>query len=99
MQSSQFTQPLGGHAIVNARLAGGRPLMQPMGHTAYHQTDGLLDFASTSSFRQVSFIACAFHGYRRNHSIIWAAIWGLLGSVAPVLTPVVAVAQGFGKEK
>ncbi len=41
----------------------------------------------------------AYHGYRRNNSIGWALTWGALGSVAPVITPAIAFAQGFGKPK
>ncbi len=43
--------------------------------------------------------ASAYHGYRRNASIGWALWWFLMGSVFPVVTPVIAVAQGFGKAK
>jgi len=41
--------------------------------------------------------ACAYHGYRRNGSVGWAAGWALFGSVAPFLAIPVALAQGFGK--
>jgi hypothetical protein len=41
--------------------------------------------------------ACAFHGYKRNRSVGWAVAWGLLGGAFPIITPVIAVAQGFGK--
>lgn len=41
----------------------------------------------------------AFHGYRRNESIPWAIVWGLMGGLFPIFTPVIAVAQGFGKKK
>jgi hypothetical protein len=43
--------------------------------------------------------ASAYHGYKRNDSIGWAIVWGLLGGLAPVITPAVAVAQGFGERK
>ena len=43
--------------------------------------------------------ASAYHGYKRNHSFGWAIGWGLLGGLFPVITPAVAVAQGFGKRK
>lgn len=43
---------------------------------------------------------CVYHGYKRNNgSIGWAIGWGFLGGLAPVITPAVAVAQGFGKPK
>lgn len=47
----------------------------------------------------VSMAASAYHGYKRNNSIGWALIWGLLGAAFPVIVPVIAVAQGFGKRK
>jgi hypothetical protein len=46
-----------------------------------------------------SVAASAFHGYRRNRSVGWALWWGLMGGIAPVITPAIAVAQGFGKRK
>ena len=47
----------------------------------------------------VSSGACAYHGYKRNNSIGWAIGWGLLGGLAPVITPAVALAQGYGDPK
>lgn len=43
--------------------------------------------------------ASGYHGYKRNRSVGWALIWGLAGGIAPVLTPAIAIAQGFGKPK
>ena len=43
--------------------------------------------------------ASAYHGYKRNNSVGWGVVWGLLGSLFPVITPAVALAQGFGKAK
>lgn len=43
--------------------------------------------------------ASAYHGYKRNDSIGWAVWWFFMGSVFPVFTPVIALAQGFGKPK
>lgn len=40
-----------------------------------------------------------YHGYRR-HGTVGAAIgWGILGAIFPVITPAVALAQGFGRPK
>lgn len=44
-----------------------------------------------------SMAASAYHGYKRNQSIGWAVVWGLLGGLFPVITPAIAVAQGYGK--
>jgi len=46
-----------------------------------------------------SMAASAFHGYRRNQTVGWALWWGLMGGMFPVITPTIALAQGFGKEK
>lgn len=43
--------------------------------------------------------ACGYHGYKRNQSIWWSAVWFGMGIVLPVITPVVALAQGYGREK
>ena len=37
-----------------------------------------------------------YHGYKRNHSVGWAILWGLGGLVWPIALPI-AFAQGFGK--
>jgi len=42
--------------------------------------------------------ACAYHGAKRHGgSWGWGAWWGFMGGLFPVVTPAVAVAQGFGK--
>lgn len=43
--------------------------------------------------------AATFHGYRRNNSIGWALWWGLMGTIFPVVTTVIGLAQGWGKRK
>lgn len=44
--------------------------------------------------------ASAYHGYKRSRGSVGAAIgWGLLGGMFPIITPIVALAQGFGKPK
>lgn len=43
--------------------------------------------------------AAAYHGYKRNGSVKWAIVWGLLGGLAPIITNGIALAQGFGKRK
>lgn len=43
--------------------------------------------------------AGAYHGYKRNNSVGWAVVWGLLGSMVPIIVLPVALAQGFGKPK
>jgi len=45
-----------------------------------------------------SSLACAYHGYKRNDSVGWAIAWGALGGLS-LITPVIALAQGYGKPK
>lgn len=47
----------------------------------------------------ISMAASAYHGYKRNDSVGWALWWGFMGGLFPVITPVIGVAQGFGKPK
>lgn len=48
----------------------------------------------------VSALASGYHGVRRNDgSIGWGIAWFALGGLFPLVTPVFALAQGFGKEK
>ncbi len=47
----------------------------------------------------VSGAVSGYHGYKRNDSVGWALVWFALGSFFPVITPVIAVAQGYGKRK
>lgn len=47
----------------------------------------------------ISVPVSVYHGYKRNNSVGWAIWWGLMGSIAPVITPVIAYAQGFGKPR
>jgi len=57
------------------------------------------DAVHTGAGRTVAMAANAFHGYRRNGSIGWALAWAALGYAAPVITTVIATAQGFGHKK
>lgn len=41
----------------------------------------------------------AYHGYKRNNSTGWAVWWGLMGALFPIITPVVALVQGYGKRE
>ena len=40
---------------------------------------------------------CAYHGYKRNDSLIWGVVWAVAGAALPVVAPAIALAQGFGK--
>lgn len=52
-----------------------------------------------SAASTASMAAGAYHGYRRNQSIGWALAWGFAGAIFPIITPGIALAQGFGKRK
>jgi hypothetical protein len=41
----------------------------------------------------------AYHGYKRDHTPIASFGWFTLGTMFPLITPAVAVAQGFGKSR
>ena len=43
--------------------------------------------------------AGAYHGYKRNNSILWALSWAFFGGLTPFFTIPLSYAQGFGKEK
>lgn len=48
----------------------------------------------------VSVAASAYHGFRRSGGDYGtAAGWGLFGLIAPVITPAVALIQGYAKPK
>lgn len=47
----------------------------------------------------VSMAVSAYHGYKRNNSIGWGLAWGAMGTLFPVITPVFAIAQGYGKPR
>lgn len=52
-----------------------------------------------SAVSTASMAASAYHGYKRNRTVGWALLWGLSGALFPIITPTIAVAQGFGKRK
>jgi hypothetical protein len=95
MSSSYYT-PIGGLGITHlgnladngstsmtGSSAGNRPVMYVW-----------LGVASLSSG------ASAYHGYKRSRGSVGSAVgWGLLGFFFPIITPAVALAQGFGKPK
>lgn len=63
------------------------------------ESTSISDVVDSPAFKTASTVASVYHGYRRNDSILWAIVWGLASRVAPVVTPTVAAAQGFGKKK
>ncbi len=41
--------------------------------------------------------ALAYHGYKRNNSIIWGLAWAIAGGLVWPVGLAIAVAQGFGR--
>lgn len=65
-----------------------------------------LDVSDRWDFRAVKAVgllaaasAAAIHGYRRNQSISWAAIWFVMGGIFPVFTTALSIGQGWAKRK
>jgi hypothetical protein len=90
-------------AKMEARVAAnaGRQLAQlgsPVGVALANPDDNALT-ATWAVVSAASAGASAYHGYKRNDSVGWAIVWGLLGGAFPVITPAIALAQGFGKPK
>lgn len=84
--------------VDSSRVRNALESLAPAGEEEYfgYSKRGWAIYAAVST---VSMAVSAYHGYKRNDSIGWALAWGLLGSLFPVITPVIAVAQGFGKPK
>ncbi len=48
--------------------------------------------------RPLAAAAMAYHGYRRHRGkVLWALGWALVGGAFPLITPAIALAQGFGQ--
>ena len=45
----------------------------------------------------VSMAASAYHGVKRNNSVGYGIWWGLMGAMFPVITPTIAIAQGYAQ--
>lgn len=93
-----ITRPIGDNYLPD--LQDALPELQfsgPIGHDETAQQTlwrNVWAVAATASFA-----ASIYHGYKRNDSVGWAIWWGLMGALFPVVTPTVAVIQGFGKRK
>lgn len=42
-----------------------------------------------------SSLVSLYHGYKRNNSLGWGLLWCLFGATFPLITPTVALAQGY----
>lgn len=83
----------------------GQAAMYPVGYAPAPEFRGLAGFdfqdptvrSAMMGLSVVSSAVSAYHGYKRNQSVGWAIGWALLGGMFPIITPVVALAQGYGK--
>jgi hypothetical protein len=99
--------------VLNAGAGGtpvvGRPfnvfdLVSPAGSKVFTTETGAVAPLPPSPFTYVmwglstvSMAASVYHGYKRNNSVGWALWWGLMGALFPIITPVIAFAEGYGK--
>lgn len=79
-------------------------LYAPTGHTAYNHVGavGADNPVLEGAERAITYAGVgvgAYHGYKRNGSVGWAIVWGVLGGLFPLITGGVALAQGLGKKK
>jgi hypothetical protein len=74
------------------RLHIANPLPRALANFGYDDATDLYYYLAVASSG-----VCAYHGYKRNDSVGWALVWAVAGMVLPVVTPAVAIAQGFGK--
>lgn len=92
---SQFTGI--GHYPFPSQFTG--PTLLGLGQDQPRVNWGALWPKIAGTLALASAAASGYHGYKRNESIGWALAWFGLGILFPVVTPVIAVAQGFGKKK
>ncbi len=102
--SSQIAEFLKLYSGAQRNEAARALLAKGVSPTAVSLALSWLDTSSSSKWiwgvaATASMAVSAFHGYRRNQSVGWALWWAFMGATFPVITPVIAVAQGFGKRK
>lgn len=90
---------LGSDGISYATIprAGGPEILS--GDDAKSALEEANDTVHSGVGRKIAAAASAFHGYKRNNSIGMALVWAACGYITPVLTPVIAVAQGYAKPR
>lgn len=94
--------------VVNMQFPPGmnQSTVQPIGPFQYGVSGlgGAIEAPTMSKIWGVisllSAAASGYHGVKRNHgSVGWGLTWFALGGLFPIVTPVIAAAQGFGKAK
>jgi hypothetical protein len=54
---------------------------------------------ATAALSLVSAGISAYHGYRRDRSVMAGVGWGFMGAIFPVVTPIVSIAQGYARPR
>ena len=92
-QRDEVGRRLVAHGVSSSTVASAMTWLNTASSWAPHKNKvfGVLAMASAA--------VSAYHGYKRNESIGWGVWWFIMGSIFPVVTPVIGVAQGFGKRK
>lgn len=74
------------------------PLTRPSGEVVYVRNIDPVTSAIYGTIEIASIGLSAYHGVKRNHgSAAWGLAWGFCGAIFPIITPVVAVAQGYAE--
>jgi len=81
------------------RAGCGRMGPPPLKPPALGQNDTSTATAVWWVLSTASMAASVYHGYKRNESVGWALWWGFMGAMFPIITPTIAVAQGYGERK
>lgn len=84
-------QALIAHGVDPKAVSNALTWLDASGRWNWNAIGGVLSLASGA--------VSGYHGYKRNKSIWWSAVWFAAGTVFPIFVPVVAVAQGFSKPK
>lgn len=72
-------------------VSEGLRLARAQGRPSWKMIAPILTLASAS--------VSAYHGVRRNKSVGWGIWWFVMGATFPLITPTIALAQGFGRSK
>jgi len=74
--------------------------VSPVAVTSATATIGAVQRSQWKTYATLAAAAGAgFHGYRRNDSLGWALWWFVMGSLFPIATSVVGLAQGYGQPR
>jgi hypothetical protein len=95
--TSQSAQP-----DANSNVPGLTPGSPPLviQRTEIHRVDISPGTAvALGTLSAASSLVSLYHGYKRNNSLGWGLLWGFMGATFPLITPTVALAQGFAVRK